>query len=77
MHIIVAKLNVNHKRKRKRASKKAISPDPLECLFKKDIKGYNDNFTHVHIAKMLKNRNQVDLTDNSLYNLVEDGENMR
>ena len=77
VHSIVAEHKVNHKRKRKSASKKVISPDPLECLFKKDIKGYNHNFTHVHIAKMLKNQNRVDSTFNLLYNLVEDGENMR
>ena len=77
VHSIVAEHKVNHKRKRKSASKKVISPDPLECLFKKDIKGYNHNFTHVHIAKMLKNQNRVDSTFNSLYNLVEDGENTR
>ena len=79
MHIdfCCCETQVCHKRKvQSEKPEKAISPDPLECLFKKEIEGYNGNFARVHIAKMLKNQNNDDLTDNSLPNLVEDGVNM-
>ena len=43
---------------------RVVSLYPFESLAKKEIEGFNDHFTRVHITEMIKNQNHVDLTDN-------------